>query len=215
MTTPIDPHGTDQWYVMPDGGGEYAFTTMDQAWAKFRGLGVAGRIEKFSAGTGTRYVVSYHTDYGHVSCADGAWADFPSGEREGYHFWDDEGVWVEDEDEDEGEGEDVPMGSIVFPDLGRPDELPARYEAAHAEIMAGDWASLQTDIDSGEIWSMADGAVALAMKMLIVGAVMAPSEETIHPEGATIPTVWTLDGTNGRGSIQGAEAWIANEAVKK
>ncbi|MDT5067248.1 MAG: hypothetical protein QOK02_3403 [Mycobacterium sp.] len=212
MTTPIDPHDTDQWYVMPDSGGEYAVTTMDQAWAKFRELGVAGRVEKFSAGTGTRYVVSYHTDYGHVSCADGAWADFPSGEREGYHFWDDEGVWVEDEDREEDE--DLNVGSIVFSDHGSKDELPARYAAAHAVIMVGDYASLQADIDSGAIWSMGDGAVALALKLLIVGAVMAPSDETFHPDGPRIPTVWTLDGTNGRGSIQGAEAYIANEAVK-
>lgn len=94
-------------------------------------------------------------------------------------------------------------------------KMRTRYEAAHAEIMKGDYAGLQTDIDSGAIWSMDDGAVALAMKLLIVGAVMAPAEDTWHPKGPNIPTVWTLDGTNGRGSIQGAEAYIANEAVKK
>jgi hypothetical protein len=93
-------------------------------------------------------------------------------------------------------------------------KMRARYEAAHAEIMKGDWKSLQTDIDSGAVWSMGDGAVALAMKMLIVGAVMAPAEETVHPEGPKIPTVWILDGENGRGSIQGAEAYIADQAAK-
>jgi hypothetical protein len=92
-------------------------------------------------------------------------------------------------------------------------EMRARYEAAHAEIMKGDWKSLQTDIDSGAVWSMGDGAVALALKMLIVGAVMAPSEPTTHPEGSKIPMVWVLDGENGRGSIQGAEAFAADEAV--
>ena len=30
-----------------------------------------------------------------------------------------------------------------------------------------------------------------------------------------IPVVWILDGENGRGSIQGAEAYIANEEVLK
>jgi len=92
-------------------------------------------------------------------------------------------------------------------------EMRARYEAAHAEIMKGDWKSLQEDIDSGAVWSMDDGAVALAMKMLIVGAVMAPCEETFHPKGPRIPTVWELNGDDGRGSIQAAEAYIANEAV--
>lgn len=92
-------------------------------------------------------------------------------------------------------------------------ELRARYEAAHAKIMAGDWANLQADIDSGAVWSMGEGAVALAMKMLTVGAVMAPSVPTKHPEGPAIPVVWGLDGENGRGSIQGAEAYIANEEV--
>jgi hypothetical protein len=91
--------------------------------------------------------------------------------------------------------------------------LQARYEAAHAEIMNGDYANLQTDSDSGEIWSMGDGAVALAMKLLIVGAVMAPAEETVHPKGPRIPTVWGLDGENGRGSIMAAEAYIANAKV--
>jgi hypothetical protein len=92
--------------------------------------------------------------------------------------------------------------------------LKARYEAAHAVIMAGDYKSLQTDIDSGAIWKMADGAVALAMKLLIVGAVMAPAEETFHPKGPRIPTVWDLNGEDGRGSIMAAEAYIANEAAK-
>jgi hypothetical protein len=93
-------------------------------------------------------------------------------------------------------------------------DMQARYAAAHAEIMKGDYKLLQTDIDSGAVWSMGDGAVALAMKLLIVGAVMAPAEETWHPEGPRIPTVWELDGENGRGSIMGAEAYIANEKVK-
>lgn len=93
-------------------------------------------------------------------------------------------------------------------------KMQARYDAAHAVIMAGEYASLQTDIDSGAVWSMGDGAVALALKLLTVGAVMAPAQETTHPEGPKIPTVWILDGENGRGSIQAAEAYIANEAVK-
>jgi hypothetical protein len=93
------------------------------------------------------------------------------------------------------------------------NKMQARYEAAHAQIMKGDYKNLQTDIDSGAIWSMDDGAVALAMKMLIVGAVMAPAEETFHPKGPRIPTVWDLNGDDGRGSIQGAEAYAANEAV--
>jgi hypothetical protein len=99
-------------------------------------------------------------------------------------------------------------------DMAEPSkELRTRYEAAHTKIMAGDFANLQADIDSAAVWSMGDGAVALAMKMLIVGAVMAPSVPTTHPEGPAIPVVWGLDGENGRGSIQGAEAYIANEEV--
>jgi hypothetical protein len=34
-----------------------------------------------------------------------------------------------------------------------------------------------------------------------------------RPDGNEIPTVWDLDGENGRGSIQATEAYIANEAV--
>jgi hypothetical protein len=99
-------------------------------------------------------------------------------------------------------------------------KMRARYEAAHAEIMKGDWKSLQEDIDSGAIWSMGDGALALAAKMLTVGAVMAPAEHAkdadgrkITRPGGDIPLVWILDGENGRGSIQAAEDYIANEAV--
>ena len=44
-----------------------------------------------------------------------------------------------------------------------------------------------------------EGAVALALKMLTVGAVMAPSVPTDHPKGPAIPVVWELDGENGRG----------------
>ena len=111
-----------------------------------------------------------------------------------------------DEDQDRLPEEEIDMTK-------RTKELQARYEAAHAKIMAGDYANLQADIDSGAVWSMGEGAVALALKMLIVGAVMAPSVPTNHPEGPAIPVVWELDGENGRGSIQGAEAYLANEAV--
>lgn len=92
-------------------------------------------------------------------------------------------------------------------------ELQARYEDAHTKIMAGDYANLQADIDSGGVWSMGEGGVSLAMKMLLLGAVMAPSVPTDHPEGPAIPVVWDLDGENGRGSIQGAEAYIVNEEI--
>jgi hypothetical protein len=89
-------------------------------------------------------------------------------------------------------------------------KMIARYEAAHAEIMKSDYKNLQTDIDSGAVWSVGAGAVKWAMHSLLIGAVMAPAEETWHPDGPTrIPTVWELDRENGRGSIQGAEAWIA------
>jgi hypothetical protein len=223
MTTPTDPHEPNNWFAMPDSGGEYAYNNFFEPRRKLDELNVAGRVEwggdpprslmlsRAADGTWTEpegrgYFAAYEGDH-EVDYEGGSEADYEA-----------ENDYEDDEEEVEGndyEDEDLNVGSIVFPDLGRPDELPARYAAAHAQIMAGDWASLQTDIDSGEIWSMDDGAVALAMKMLIVGAVMAPSEETTHPEGVTIPTVWTLDGTNGRGSIQGAEAYIANEAVKK
>jgi hypothetical protein len=122
------------------------------------------------------------------------------------------GPTLDDEPGAEGVGEHLPSeGEIEVPEPSK--ELRARYEAAHVKIMAGDWANLQADIDSAAVWSMGDGAVALAMKMLIVGAVMAPSVPTTHPEGRAIPVVWGLDGENGRGSIQGAEAYLANEAI--
>jgi hypothetical protein len=218
MTTPTE---SNNFYAMPDSGGEYAYNNFYDPRRKLDELNVAGRVEW--GGDPPRSLMLSRA-------ADGTWTE-PEGRGyfaayEGDHEGDHEGGseadyeaendYEDDEEEVEGndyEDEDLNVGSIVFPDLGRQDELPARYAAAHAEIMAGDYASLQTDIDSGEVWSMADGAVALAMKMLTVGGVMAPSVETTHPEGVTIPTVWTLDGTNGRGSIQGAEAYIANRQV--
>jgi hypothetical protein len=97
--------------------------------------------------------------------------------------------------------------------------LKVRYEIAHATILAGPYASLQRDIDSGRVWELGTGGTKYAMHALNLGAVLAPPTTQHTPEGAEVPAYWELG--VGRGSVPQAEAWIAatqaavDEAGKK
>jgi hypothetical protein len=89
-------------------------------------------------------------------------------------------------------------------------DLKAGYEAAHAVIMAGPYASLQTDIDDGSVWEMGSGGVEYAMNALNIGAVLAPPSPVINADGDEVPAYWQLG--VGRGSVAQAEAYIAAAA---
>ena len=75
------------------------------------------------------------------------------------------------------------MAGDIDPEVFYSDEyqaaLEARYHAAHAVIMASDYASLQEDIDSGRVWQLGGGAEAYAMQAVLIGAVMAPPETLV------------------------------------
>lgn len=91
-------------------------------------------------------------------------------------------------------------------------DLHARYHAAHAVIMASDYANLQEDIDSGKVWGLGSGAVAYAMKALLIGAVLAPPEAGVDADGERVPSALSL--LDGRGSVAQAEAYAAAAAAE-
>jgi hypothetical protein len=86
-------------------------------------------------------------------------------------------------------------------------DLKARYAVAHAVVMAGNYASLQTDIDDGSVWEMGSGGVTYAMNALNIGAVLAPPNPGTNADGDKVPAYWQLG--VGRGSVSQAEAYIA------